>query len=150
MPPAGQLDDISTMAAVTHDQLRHALELIPEDQMGFKAAALATTPTRIAIHSCSADLSYSNTIDGGSRRAPLSPEDQPSKEALLQLIADTRQSVAELCSGLDEEGLEGERTVRWRQEPVTVRWILMHMIRHAHYHTGQLNYIHFLLGIDQR
>jgi len=27
---------------------------------------------------------------------------------------------------------------------------LLHMLRHKHYHTGQLNYIHFLLGIEER
>ena len=37
-----------------------------------------------------------------------------------------------------------------RTEPKTVRWILLHMLRHKHYHAVQLNYIHFLLGIDER
>ena len=149
MAQTSQLDDIRGLTGLAYDQLQHALELIPDDQTSHKAASSATTPAHIAIHTCAADLNYSNVIDGGSRRVPLREEDEPSKDALLRLVADARQTVDDLLDGLDDAALDGERQVRWWKEPASVRWILIHMIRHKYYHTGQLNYIHFLLGIEE-
>lgn len=150
VPQSSQLQDIDDITELTYDQLRHALQLIPGDKMAFKATPLATTPTQIVIHACNADLHYLNVIDGGSRSGPIRPEDEPAKAALLRLIADAQQIVASVLAGLNDEELSAHRDVRWRTEPKTVRWILLHMLRHKHYHAGQLNYIHFLLGIDER
>jgi len=149
MPQGSQLDDLRGLTDLTYDQLQHALELIPDDRMSFKAAESATTPAQIVIHACAADLSYSNLIDGGSRQVPSRAQDDPSKDALLRLVADTRQDVAALLDGMDEGDLDAERNLRWR-DPSTVRWVVLHMLRHKHYHVGQLNYIHFLLGIEEQ
>ena len=145
-----ELQDIRSITALTYDQLRHALELIPDDKMAFKAAPLATTPAQIVIHACSADLSYLRVIDGEARSVPVRAEESPTKAQLLELINDTEQSVTGLLDGLDENALGELRKLRWRTEGATVRWIVLHMLRHKHYHVGQLNYIHFLLGIDER
>ncbi|MGD8238365.1 MAG: DinB family protein [Armatimonadota bacterium] len=150
MAQDGQLGDIQDITGMTYEQLRRALEPIPDDQMTHKAADLATTPAEIAIHACSADLHYSNVIDGGSRRVPIAAEDEPSRDALLRLIDDTEHSVRDLLAGLDDAALDGQRQVWRHRGPATVRFVLLHMLRHKHYHTGQLNYIHFLLGIDER
>jgi uncharacterized damage-inducible protein DinB len=87
------------------------------------------------------------TLLGGADHAPMTDED-PDREMrialdipLRQLLDDYRASCAryrELVAGLDlDTPSRGE--LGWRDEPVTLRWILLHLIEETARHNGHLD-----------
>ena len=87
------------------------------------------------------------TLLGEPERAPWTDED-PDREwrvalgiPLSQLLADYRSACArsrDLVAGLDlDTPSRGELT--WRDEPVTLRWILFHLIEETARHNGHID-----------
>jgi uncharacterized damage-inducible protein DinB len=87
------------------------------------------------------------TLLGGENRAPWS-EDDPDAEwrialqvPIAQLLAEYRSSCArhsELVAGLDLDTLSKGR-LDWRDEPVTLRWVLFHLIEETARHNGHID-----------
>ena len=87
------------------------------------------------------------TLLGGESRAPWTGDD-PDREMriateipLSRLLADYRDACArhrELVAGLDLDTLS-RGTLEWRSEPLTLRWILMHLIEETARHNGHID-----------
>jgi uncharacterized damage-inducible protein DinB len=84
---------------------------------------------------------------GEPDQAPIT-EDDPDAEMrlglrvpLTRLLAEYRAScdqLTELVAPLDL-GTESRGTLSWRQEPVTLRWVLMHLIEETARHNGHID-----------
>jgi uncharacterized damage-inducible protein DinB len=87
------------------------------------------------------------TLLGGERHSP-STEDDPDREMriateipIAQLLADYRASCArhrELVAPLDLD-FPSRGKLGWRTEPVSLRWILMHLIEETARHNGHID-----------
>ena len=84
---------------------------------------------------------------GEQDRTPVT-EDDPDAEmrlglhvALARLLAEYRASsgqLSELVAPLDLD-TESRGTLSWRNEPVTLRWVLMHLIEETARHNGHID-----------
>jgi uncharacterized damage-inducible protein DinB len=84
---------------------------------------------------------------GAPSHAPWTDED-PDREMriavevpLSQLLAEYRESCArsrELVAGLDLDTLS-RGTLTWRTEPLTLRWILLHLLEETARHNGHID-----------
>lgn len=84
---------------------------------------------------------------GEQDRTPVT-EDDPDAEmrlglhvALARLLAEYRAScgqLSELVAPLDLD-TESGGTLSWRNEPVTLRWVLMHLIEETARHNGHID-----------
>jgi uncharacterized damage-inducible protein DinB len=87
------------------------------------------------------------TLLGGEDHAPWTDED-PDREMriateipIVQLLADYRDTCArhrEVVAGLDLD-TPSRRELDWRSEPLTLRWILMHLIEETARHNGHID-----------
>ncbi len=139
-----QLADITN---ITYSQLKSAIEAIPHDKLAWAPADGALCPRDQVLHACGADRGYANHIDGGERRTHFGPEGDPSaRQDLLAHLEETREMIAELIR--QEADLDRAVDIPWRKG-ATVRFVLLHMLRHKHYHVGQLTLIRHLLGVEE-
>ncbi len=140
-PEHEQLLDITEL---TYDQLRNALDAIPDDKLAWKPAPDALSPSEQILHACGADRGYANHIDGGQRRTHLDPDRNPTdRDDLLAHLDETRRIVRQLIH--DQTDLNRSVDIPWRQD-TTCRFVLLHMLRHKHYHHGQLTLLRHLLA----
>ncbi len=55
--------------------------------------------------------------------------------------------VEDLITSLSPGEMDRTVEIKWRPG-ATARFVLLHMLRHRHYHTGQLNILRRLLGLE--
>lgn len=64
---------------------------------------------------------------------------------LIEKIDETRITVLNILSSLDEEDLEEKYPIEVFGEPMTTGFFLLHLSTHLGYHLGQINYHRRLL-----
>ena len=132
------------IAELTFDQLRGALEGFPDGKLGWSPSDGVMSPRRQIAHACSADRRYANCIDGGSRRADCDLDRElRTGEDLTRLLEETREMTVRLIRSVED--LDRPVDIAWHPG-ASVRFVLMHMLRHKHYHTGQLTLLLRLIG----
>ncbi|MFP4056923.1 MAG: DinB family protein [Candidatus Brocadiia bacterium] len=132
------------LTELTYDQLRQAFLAIPDDRLDGSPASEAMSPRRQIVHACGADRGYANRIDGGSRRTDFDLDRElRSRDELLAHLEETREMTLALIRSPDE--MERAVEIPWRPD-ATRRFVLLHMLRHKHYHVGQLTLMAHLLG----
>lgn len=140
-------EQLIRITQLTYDQLRSAFEAIPEDKLNWSPADGVMSPRMQIIHACGADRSYANRIDNGNRRTEFDMEcELTSKRDLIAHLEETREMTIQLISNIPSEALDNPVEIPWFPG-ATIRFVLLHMLRHKHYHVGQLNLMRWILGI---
>lgn len=138
--------ELIRITTVTYGQLRAALEKVPDDRLDWSPADGVMCPRAQIIHACAADRGYANHIDGGSRPGLHGPQGAAaSRGDLLAHLDETRHLTVQLISSLEPAALDDPVDIPWRQGAPT-RFVLLHMLRHKHYHVGQLTLLNALLA----
>ncbi|MFQ6097223.1 MAG: DinB family protein [Armatimonadota bacterium] len=142
MAATWELDDLIAMQRMCYEQLAALLGQVPDDQMEARAGGDGYSVSGQILHACEADVHYLNVVDGGTRETPRS---EPEKEALLEILRRTEAEMIATLDGMSPEDLRAKRTLPWREDQVSCLFILIHTIRHKHYHAGQLQSILYIL-----
>ncbi len=134
----------------SYRRLVDTLALFSEEHLDFAPQGYGNTVRGQIMHSCYSDLLCLNLADGGSR--PL-PEERvgkrPNTQELRGLIEETRTEVLHTLRAMSEEELRREVHVPWAAGPRSAFWLMMHTLRHIHYHLGQLTTYAYLLGLSK-
>jgi len=143
-----EINELLRITETTFNQLRDAFEGIPADKLNWRPAEGAISPRMQIVHACQADRGYANRIDSGSRRTDFDLERElTTKQELLAYLEETRMMTTDLIESQSAATMDNPVEVPWIPD-ATVRFVLLHMLRHKHYHTGQINMMRWVLGID--
>jgi len=144
---AAEQEQLVHVTQLTYDQLRRAAESLPDDKLDWSPAAGAMGPRMQIIHACAADRGYGNRIDNGERRTELNLERElTTRRELIAHLEETREMTVQLIRALAPSDMDKAVDISWFPG-ATVRFVLLHMLRHKHYHVGQLNLMRWMLGV---
>ncbi len=128
------------------DRLEAEVAAYPDDEsLWVVGGNIANAGGTLALHVTGTLNHYVGALLGGTgyrrnRDEEFSARDVPQGE-LLRLIRGARSTVGDSLAKLGDFHLREEmRGLPERYEGSTVSWMLMHVLGHIQYHTGQLNY----------
>ena len=133
------------------ERLEAEVAAYPDDESLWLVSGNITNSAGTLTHHLTGCLNhYLGALLGGSgykrkRDEEFSVRDTP-KADLLREIRSARSAVADALSKIGDFGLRDEmRGVPEAYEGETVSWMLIHLLGHLEYHTGQINYHRRLL-----
>lgn len=133
------------VARTNYEGLREAVAALPAAQLGWKPAAQASSVAEILNHLSAWEGFLLAAAQRGEARAQTAVGPVTPGPALSKLDA-LHERFLGFIEGLSPDALDTKRNVAGRE--VTVRELVLRWLRHEHYHVGQINYIHFLLGLQ--
>jgi uncharacterized damage-inducible protein DinB len=124
--------------------LIEAIVQIPEEKFGWAPCPSASSAEAILRHVAEFETWYvSMIVHRDGRYTDRSLRAISGRVPLLQKLEEIRTRTLQAIQQLKPVDLEAVFQYRGREH--TVRQILLRLLRHEHYHTGQINYISFLL-----
>ena len=145
-----QLEPVWKQFEETYNALRDALSQLPEDRLGWKPSAAATSALVIVAHIARANRRYSSLAAGAGLPGD-PPEQIPGRPRMMELLAESQAQVRRVFEQLTTEDLQRVCAAEWFplgtkvQGPLDALWFCNQIVRHSAYHLGQINYILLLL-----
>jgi len=137
----------------TCDALRQALAEVPDERLLWQPAPEASSVATMLQDIARTSEVYAYLIEHGGWGPSSELEESPSRERLLERLAESEQRVCEAFERMTPELLRQTRADRWwafgrpAEGPLDALWFAMEIVRHASYHLGQINlYLSLLEG----
>ncbi len=134
-------------------RIEKILDMISEQEIWFRPNDQSNSIGHLIIHLCGNVTQWIGSGIGGmpdlrERHLEFNPSDQPNKDILLTKLHALRPLTDRALSTLYDDGdLLNARSVQGYDE--TVLSILIHVIEHFSYHTGQIAIIaKYIKGVD--
>ena len=128
------------------ERLQAVVAAYPDDESLWVVSGNIVNPGgTLALHSAGCVNHYIGSLLGGSgykrdRESEFETRDTPKNE-IIRGIRGARSAVADALAKIGDFRLREEmRGLPERYEGETVSWMLIHLLGHLQYHTGQLNY----------
>jgi uncharacterized damage-inducible protein DinB len=140
-----ELEPIWKQFQETYSALREALEAVPDDRLAWRPGPKANTVSWIVQHINRGNLVYAHFMERGDRGHPPEWEESPSRQRLVDLLADSERRVRETFERMTAEWLNQTRAEDWNplgpevDGPLDAGWFALQMVRHSAYHLGQIN-----------
>jgi uncharacterized damage-inducible protein DinB len=145
-----ELESYAALYARTQQRFAEALAGLPSAALNWRPlpatadeAQATNTPAAIVTHVAGSQRYWVGQVIGGQaterdREAEFAATAATADEVLAHL-AEAGRRVASTLAGLTAEALE--TTVPYRDERVTRRWLLMHILLHSAEHLGELKLV---------
>jgi uncharacterized damage-inducible protein DinB len=143
----GEIHDLQKLFRASHEILLHTAASIPEAQRDWKPNGQASSLIEIMRHLCEWESRLLSFAEHGDARDQIAvtPESHPDPDGVLSELKERRLRTEAFLDRLSPTELNRTRSLAGRG--VTVRELLIRQLRHEHYHVGQIQYLHFLLGL---
>lgn len=142
-----ELQDLKRLFRASHEMLLQAVTAIPPEQIARKPHDGASSALEILRHLYEWESRLLSLAEHGDARDQIAvtPESHPDPEGVLAALKERRRRTEAFLDRLSPAELNRTRSLAGRE--VTVRELLIRQLRHEHYHVGQIEYLHFLLGV---
>lgn len=138
-----EIEQIRELLAGTRKVLLDAVSEIPNEKFDWKPCPSASSTRAILGHLGLWEAFFLSVIAGDRPRQATDLETLSGRQALLDRLEGIRAETLQAVRELGPMGLDEVRELPVGQS--TVRGILLRLLRHEHYHAGQIAYISFLL-----
>jgi uncharacterized damage-inducible protein DinB len=139
----------------TCDAVRQVLAEFPDERLLRTPGPGSNSVAAIVQDIARTNWVYARVMEHGEWGQSWELEENPSRDRLMERLAESEQQVCETFERMTPDGLRQTRAERWwalglpAEGPLDSLWFAMEMVRHAAYHLGQLNvYLLMLEGIS--
>lgn len=140
-----EIEQYLEILASTRKILLDAMASIPDEKFAWQPGPAASSAEAIAQHIGAWESRYLSVIAHGDGRATdRTILTMKGKQSLLEHLGQIRAHSLQIINGLKSQDLDLLRLYGNTQR--TVRHMLLRLLRHEYYHTGQINYIYLLLN----
>jgi uncharacterized damage-inducible protein DinB len=135
----------------TCDALRQALAEVPDARLLWQPAPEAASMATMVQDIARTSEYYAYLIEHGERGPASELEEAPSRERLLERLAESERRVRAAFELITPDRLRQPHADRWwafgkpAEGPLDALWFAMEIVRHAAYHLGQINLYLLLL-----
>jgi uncharacterized damage-inducible protein DinB len=129
----------------THDSLRQVLSEVPDERLQWRPGPKANSVATIVQDIARANGVYAHVLEHGEFVQLWEMEESPSRDRLLERLAESERQVCETFERMTPDGLRRTRAERWwalglpAEGPLDALWFAMEMVRHCAYHVGQIS-----------
>lgn len=127
-----------------HQGAIRALRDVPSEALDWNSRRRRNSLTALAVHTAGSERYWMKTVIGNDpeprdRDAEFSARNQ-SAETLIQGLEQAEAVSARILAGLTPDSLGETREIKRpkKTHTFTVGWILLHVLEHVAYHTGQM------------
>jgi uncharacterized damage-inducible protein DinB len=144
----GEIHDLQRLFRASHEALLQTAASIPEAQGDWKPNKRASSMMEILRHLCEWESRLISLAKHGDARDQIgvSPRTHPHLQGVLAELERTRQHTFAFLDRISPADLSEKRSFSGQE--ASVRELLIRQLRHEHYHVGQIQYLHFLLGLN--
>lgn len=139
--------ELYELARASAEAVREALSAVPSGQLEWRPASRASTVLEILRHLCQWEMAFLSVASQGSVSMPFSvtAETHPEIDHVRSELDRVRGQTLDFLQGATTNDLDRRRTFMGRE--MTVRELIVRLLRHEHYHVGQIHYLHFLMDV---
>ncbi|MBT29726.1 MAG: hypothetical protein CMO01_08690 [Thalassobius sp.] len=136
----------------SYDRIKKCLDFLSEDEVWYSPNEHVNSIGNLILHLCGNAKQYilsgiGGNIDSRKRQAEFDAVKTTNKAGLKQQLDELKIAIAPVLSEIDAEKLKEVRRVQGYEK--TVLAILIHVIEHFSYHTGQITFlVKFIKNID--
>ncbi len=139
-----ELEQFCAVLASTRQMLLEAIRAIPEEKLSWSPSPSASSVEAILRHLVAWETYFLSVIvKGDGRETERTRQKGTGRENLLRELEEIRARTLRVIQRLGPQDLDAPR--RLPAGDSTIRQILLRLLRHEHYHLGQINYIYLLL-----
>jgi len=140
-----ELEPVWRQLQETYAALRDALAQVPDERLHWQPGPSAKPVSWMMQHTSRGNLTYAQFMEQGNVGPRPEIEPTPSRQLLLDRLADSEQSVRQTFERMTSDGLRQARADGWAplgpevEGPLDAHWFALQMVRHSAYHLGQIN-----------
>lgn len=139
--------EFESLLSTHHDRMRASIRDMPQDGLDWRSGHVRNSLVVLACHVAGSERFWMGNVIANDPH----PRDRDaefrmrglSELELLHRIDTVQAYSAGVLADLTEEDLGSSRTFRWGEAETrrSVGWVLLHVLEHTAYHTGQMNVI---------
>jgi uncharacterized damage-inducible protein DinB len=132
--------------------LLRAVDLLTDAQLDFTPRPELRTVRQVLVHIAEAEEGWFRYVVEQKTKswdeAKIKKASYPTVASLKRLLTDVHDRTDALLKTLPVEELDGLRQNPWGGSPVSVRWIIWHVLEHEIHHRGELFLMLGLMGMQ--